>query len=366
MASSEKIFDELNIQLLNAMELFHYASKFRDSRFVIVLSESSQIIHLIDDFRVLLSSQISFCIVCHSKSGLRETIEQMHHRGLELEHHSLSYQGEILSKDVLVEMFSPKVFALDISDEKLLQAGIDLARHWKASRVVFLSENNGIEVNNRVKSHLSCTELQGVIEAASQCSFPKDMLSLMLRSCLNENLEFSVLRSERGQLFQELFTHIGTGTLISATHESKVRQATELDVLNIFRLLRPEVGSGSILQIDEDYVASHISSFYVYTVNGAIVAAAMLKAYGEDCELAKFCTLPRYQGKGKARVLAEKLIIESKKQHKRSVFSLSTSEAMWHLFESLGMKEVERDSLPESWKQQYDLSRPSKAFSILL
>jgi N-acetylglutamate synthase-like GNAT family acetyltransferase len=34
---------------------------------------------------------------------------------------------------------------------------------------------------------------------------------------------------------------------------------------------------------------------------------------------------------------------------------------MWEFFQYLGFQPVEREALPETWRQGYDLSRPSRA-----
>ena len=73
-------------------------------------------------------------------------------------------------------------------------------------------------------------------------------------------------------------------------------------------------------------------------------------------------TLPRYRGKGRARELARHLEQEAREAGVERLFALSTDERMWGFFLSLGFSETPREQLPEAWRTQYDLNRPSHAF----
>jgi amino-acid N-acetyltransferase len=202
-----------------------------------------------------------------------------------------------------------------------------------------------------------------LIDSQVETQAPGDILDLILKHS-RKKLEFSILNAERGSLFQEIFTHEGCGTLVTETYENIIRPAERKDILSIRRLLAPSVAQGHVLDIDEDEVARQVDSFYVYTINSSVVAAAVLKSHGKHSELGKFCTLPRFQGKGRARELAKYMIDAAKAAGQESVFALSTNPAMWKLFRSLEMKEVDRRTLPESWAANYDFSRPSKAFLL--
>ena len=132
--------------------------------------------------------------------------------------------------------------------------------------------------------------------------------------------------------------------------------------MDISLLMKPYVDSGSILPVSEEELSEVINDYYVYTVNNSIVAAAVLKDYGETSELAKFCTLPRYQGKGRARELAEKMIEQANGAHKQFIFALTIEPKMFEFFLNLGFEKCDRNILPEGWKSQYDMNRPSTAF----
>jgi amino-acid N-acetyltransferase len=128
--------------------------------------------------------------------------------------------------------------------------------------------------------------------------------------------------------------------------------------------MKPYIQSGTILPVTEDDIAKEVQDYYVYSVNNSIVATAKLNHYDSAVELAKFCTLPRYQGKGRARELAQKMIQYAKEAGKEMIFALTIEPKMVEFFKSLGFEECDRSSLPESWQKQYDMERSSKAFKI--
>jgi N-acetylglutamate synthase-like GNAT family acetyltransferase len=96
------------------------------------------------------------------------------------------------------------------------------------------------------------------------------------------------------------------------------------------------------------------------------VCAAALRSYGDSVELAKLCTLPRFQARGRARALVLALVEEARKQGKRMIFALTVQPYVGEFFERLGFKPIERELLPEQWRQGYDFSRPSKAYNMQL
>jgi amino-acid N-acetyltransferase len=112
----------------------------------------------------------------------------------------------------------------------------------------------------------------------------------------------------------------------------------------------------------EEALLSVIRSFTVYSVNGQIVAAAALITYGDSCELAKLCTLPRFQARGRARALVRAILESAKESGMRSVFALTVHSYVGEFFERLGFKAVPREELPEEWRAGYDFSRDSKAY----
>ena len=350
-------------RLLEANELFYYAWKFRDSKLLIALAEKNSITKIIDDLRVLQSSKINFNIVCEASTQTEEIANRLTNRGLPIDYYT-NFKS--------VEKSNPAIYSFNNKEySNLINYTFGISKQLKADRIFYLSKHSGIQIKQELKSYLSFDEVKKLIESNQDIHFPKEILE----NCLSkensiENTELSLLKCERGSLFQEIFSHEGSGTLITDKYSIDIRQAEENDIISIHRMLKPSIDAGWVLDVNEDQIAKLIKQFYVYTINTKVVAAAMIQDYTENnikaVELAKFCTIPRFQGRGGARRLANRLIQEAKKTNKSYVFSLSTNQAMWNLFNSLGMTETERKKLPKKWLENYDLTRPSKAFKLML
>jgi N-acetylglutamate synthase-like GNAT family acetyltransferase len=92
----------------------------------------------------------------------------------------------------------------------------------------------------------------------------------------------------------------------------------------------------------------------------------MLKEFNGAYEIARVTTLPRYQNKGRARVLLQHLVEIARSENKEYVFSVSIEPVMWRFLENLDFCEAAREKLPQAWLAGYDLSRPSKAYKLNL
>ena len=245
---------------------------------------------------------------------------------------------------------------------ELLQQSDLIADLANADRVFLLSRNPGLVVDHKLLSHCSSEELKEILKNKRNCNISLEILDYLAQQERVKKREYALLSGGSGELFTEVFTHRGSGTLFTNVYSNLIRRAELSDVLEIFRLMKPYLDSGAMRPITEDEVAASINNYQVYIVNDSIVASAQLVRYGMAGEIAKFATLPRYQGKGRARELAKSLMRTAQEQEMEFVFSLSSSKKMWRFFDSLGFKEIPREKLPEEWKAQYDFTRISKAF----
>ncbi|MCB0353809.1 MAG: GNAT family N-acetyltransferase, partial [Bdellovibrionales bacterium] len=238
----------------------------------------------------------------------------------------------------------------------------ELSRQLGARRTILVSPYPGLMLGEHLSSHPTEQDIRKALHEDTPCNVSRRLLELIVAELSEAETEIILLGDAPGDLYQEIFTHRGCGTLFTHSYPNVIRTAKLSDTHQIALLLRPTVQNASVLPVSEDQIAEHISQFSVYTVNSQIVALAKLTPYGSAVELGKFATLPRYQGKGRARELALYLLEKAKRKSFRSVFALSMNPVMWKFFEHLGFSETSRDKLPEEWSKQYDHSRPSKAF----
>lgn len=370
--------DELiETQMLNALEVFHYESKFRNKLFSIVIEEQINIKDIITDLRVIHASDIGLIIFCHNNPSLKSELELWTERGTKfkllyddvnspLSSRKINEIKRLITQNIIpVIAFDKKLKHQLFADRSTIDTKVlDISEAINSCKVFFLSDFRGLVINGRFHSNPNSLQIKEFLSNPETINIGAERLQFIQTQNIDRGIEIILLEGKSGSLFKEIFTHRGAGTLFTQDYPNDVRKGELKDVTDISLLMKPYVSSGEILPISEDEIAQSIDNFFVFTINGAIVACSKIVDYGEFAELGKFCTLPRFQGKGRARKLAQRLLEEAKTLNKKYVFALSIEPKMWQFFESLGFYEIPRESLPESWKQNYNFNRPSKALKF--
>jgi amino-acid N-acetyltransferase len=314
-------------------------------------------------------------VICQDSGDLDNALEVWKSRGNPLRHFSPRGQ-EVLDeqdrRDLEEVSRAGGVPVIGIKGEsssysrRLDDLAMKIASYLTVDKVFFLSRHEGLVIDKTFISHLTTQEARSYLDSSSEINIGFKRFSFFIEQNIAIGSEIVMLRGESGCLFQEIFTHRGKGTMIANEYPNIIRRGELSDVMDICLMIKPYLQSGVILPVSEDQIARDVDAFYVYTVNNFIVAISKLTDYGPAFELAKFCTLPRYQGKGRARELAEKMIQLARKSQKKYIFSLSVEPKMFEFFLSLGFAECDRSDLPRDWKANYDMNRTSRAFKLMI
>ena len=370
------VHNPLEVQMLTALELFHYAYRFRGHLFVLSFDPDVDFEETITDLRVLESTYINVVLVLPYTETLREKLEAWNSRGsryvcFDVEAGSVDIAGlELQLRNALslnqMPVISVKMDNCDNDSEHIVQdqLSFELSGKLNVDKLFFLTSKSGLQVRNKFYSHPTPDEIEIILKNPATINIGVNRLEAICSERKKYGFEVVLLGCESGALFEEIFTHRGRGTLLSDRYPNLIRRGSPADAKEIALLIKAHVAEEVILPISEDEIYSQIENFFVYTVNGAIVACAKLSDYGEWAEVAKFCTLPRYQRKGRAHELAKAMIDTAREDGKAGIFALSVVPKMWEFFKNLGFREIDRDSLPSEWKARYDFSRPSRAFRL--
>jgi N-acetylglutamate synthase-like GNAT family acetyltransferase len=363
-------------KMLGALELFYYSYRFRRSLFVLLFDEAVGIDNVLTDLRVLHSSQIRVALFCWHAKTVAQEVELWNQRGGSYRYFQAQVQpledSELMSGvSTCLEQGVTPVIGIDPASTSnrrvsMIEQGAAFADDLEADKLFYLSEYSGLEVDSIFHSHPLPEEIEGFLTEGLSINIGRELLELLNQQQKNLGLEIVLLDGKSGSLFQEIFTHRGKGTLFSSNYPNVMRPARLSDVEDVCILMRPYMHEGTVLPVSDEEIGDDIESFYVYTVNEAVVASARLKSYGDYAELGKFCTLPRYQGRGRARQLARHLIEVAREQGRTHLFALSTLPRMWVFFSKLGFEPCERENLPEEWARHYDFDRPSRALLLKL
>ncbi len=361
----------IDSQLLSTLELLHYSRRFENSLFSFNFRDPEHCAALLMDLRVVLAARIKQVLFCPLDTKLTKTLALWRKCG----------DRFVVIKPTEQELFSDVVRAR-ISDE--LQAGnapvvavpvtaaarrheveqrsMELAVSLGARKIFFPGSEAGLTVDGVLKGYPTNQQIRDAISSGAVLNISPERLEFLIAQQEQYGVDIVLVQARRGAIFEEVFTHGGSGTLFTKEYPNVLRAAKEEDVRDIMALLQPYVAEGFLKAVTEEELLTTIRAFMVYSVNGQIVCAATLRDFGDSCELAKLCTLPRFQARGRARALVRALLEQAQKKGKRSVFALTVQSYVGDFFEKLGFAPVDRRELPEEWKNGYDFTRPSKAY----
>ncbi|NLF25849.1 MAG: GNAT family N-acetyltransferase [Deltaproteobacteria bacterium] len=359
-------------QMLDAIEFFHYSQRFKNKLFTFLLGRAEYLREVLMDLRVLQSSHINALLCCRESRGLKQVLKEWLPRGYLFEH--ISFQSSDWESAVRASLQAERmpVLVFHGNEDKVFppsrfhSEALNAAHALSSYKVFFLSKRRGLVVDNRFKSHPSPAEISEYLDSPHQINIGPEALSFFHKQLAASSVDLVLTEARHGALFQEIFTHSGSGTLFSIHHQDACRAAVLSDVRDISLLMTPYIQSGAVLPVSEDQIASEIENYHLAVVNGQIVATAKLSTYGESAEIAKLCTLPRYRGRGRARELVQQIAESARRTGKKSLFALTIDPKVAFLFKGLGFVESDRRDLPEAWQKNYDFSRPSRAFVLKL
>ncbi len=361
----------IDSQLLSTLELLHYSRRFENSLFSFYFQNSHYCSTLLMDLRVLLAARIKQVLFCPIDSKLTKTLALWRKCGdrfvviktTEEELLSGKLQARIAEElsagnaPVVAIPTDAAIVARDV-ETKIMEISVGLG----ARKVFFLGKEQGLTVDGVCKGYPTNQQIRDAISSGAVLNISTERLQFLVEQQERYGVDIVLVEARRGAIFEEVFTHGGAGTLLTREYPNVLRVAKEEDVRDIMALLQPYVAEGFLKSVTEEELLAIIRSFMVYSVNGQIVCAATLRDFGDSCELAKLCTLPRFQARGRARALVRALLEQAQKKGKRSVFALTVQSYVGEFFEKLGFVSVDRQELPEDWKIGYDFSRPSKAY----
>ncbi|MGQ9660106.1 MAG: amino-acid N-acetyltransferase [Thermochromatium sp.] len=232
-----------------------------------------------------------------------------------------------------------------------------------ADKLIFLTEICDTGLCPPLAPNLLASEVEALLAA--------ETLPDELATCLRAGAEACrqgirrvhlVERSTPGALLRELFTHDGSGILISAEPYEELRPARIDDVTGILELLRPLEERGILVRRSRERLETEIDRFYLTERDGLITACAALYPYPDEgmAELACLAVHPDYRGEHRGDRLLRHLAELARAQGIRQLFVLTTQAAHW--FQERGFKPAGLEALPMEKRALYNFQRNSKVF----
>ncbi|MCS6243248.1 MAG: amino-acid N-acetyltransferase [Opitutus sp.] len=237
----------------------------------------------------------------------------------------------------------------------------EVAEALKASKVIYLTPQAGLEINGEVKRDIAVDTLRALIkdhpEQINDQSRSKAMYAIRAIETGVPRVHIVDGRTFDG-LINEIFSSEGVGSLIYANDYQQIRKATKRDVRFLYNLTRHGVKREELLHRTQLAIEKNIDQFYVYEIDENIIACVTLYTYPDKPQLAEIGSLyvlPFYHNRGVGRKMVDFACMRAKEKSVTTIVALSTQS--YSFFTSaLGFAETEKTVLPEIRLKAYEES----------
>ena len=232
-----------------------------------------------------------------------------------------------------------------------------------AEKLILMGEDEGLpsaSEDSSVISQITTAELTTLID---ELSGEHEMHAQASLTAVKAGINRAHLLSYKidGALLQELFTHEGAGTLITADDYELLRQANTEDVAGILELLRPLEEQGILVRRSREVLETEIHRFKVIELDGMVIACAAIYPYSSDlAELACVAVRAEYRSGQRGDRLLSAISSQAKANNIHRIFVLTTRTAHW--FIERGFIEADISALPQERQSMYNFQRNSKIF----
>ncbi|MCQ2584916.1 MAG: amino-acid N-acetyltransferase [Treponema sp.] len=249
----------------------------------------------------------------------------------------------------------------------------NIATSLKADKLFFVMDNKEINSDSyNIPEGFALSEAGDVpamtLEEVSQFlkanerSLVTRLLELAKNACEKGVTRVHILNGNLdGVLPCEIFSDLGSGTMIYTSDYGGIRQMTTGDVPRVLGLMRPFFENGKLLPRTENQLLEKVDDYIVYEFDGGIRACAALHKYPDgQGEIAAVAVDENFKHMGIGEKMVKYLCQAAKARDVKSVFILTTQAGDW--FQSLGFKADSVESLPPERRAKWTPERNSKVF----
>lgn len=266
----------------------------------------------------------------------------------------------LISADIIPVLqpigYGPEGRALRINSD-LLAAEVAEALH--ASKVVYLSHQPGLVIDNELRRDISVETLRQILATAphaiAEAGRSKAIHAVKAIETGTPRVHLIDGRVYDA-LLNEIFSSDGVGTLVYGNDYQQIRKATRRDVRFIYSLTRTAVKREELIHRTQQAIEKNIDQFYVFEIDENIIACVTLTFYPdkpETAEIGSLYVLPFHHKRGIGRKMIEFACLRAKERGASTVIALSTQSATF--FTSVcGFEEADKSVLPKSRLKLYE------------
>ena len=265
--------------------------------------------------------------------------------------HPYNISSMLLAKQVAMNLKADKLFFMMFNEEITVQ-------NYSIPEGLSLSETGNIPA-------MDLEEVERFLEANNTAGNEiKNVMKASQEACRAGVTRVHILNGNKdGVLPCEIFSGLGSGTMIYTGGYGKVRAMEQTDIPSVLSIMHPFVESGKLLPRTEEQLAADLQDYIVFELDGGIHACAALHFYSDgQAEIAAVAVDENYAHMGIGPNLMDNLIEQATQADASSIFIMTTQTADW--FEQLGFEEDVIDSLPQERQKLWTPQRNSKVYRL--
>ena len=265
--------------------------------------------------------------------------------------HPYNISSMLLAKQVAMNLKADKLFFMMFNEE------INAERYYIPEGLA-LSENGNIpamdldEVDKFLGNNASAgSDIKNLLKAAKEACHA----GVTRVHIVDGNID--------GVLPCEIFSGLGSGTMIYSGGYGRVRKMEQTDIPSVLSIMRPFVESGKLLTRSEEQISATLEDYIVFELDGGVHACAALHFYPDgQAEIAAVAVDENYAHMGIGPKLMDNLIEQAVQAQAKSIFIMTTQTADW--FEQLGFEESDLSTIPEERRKLWNSRRGSKVYRL--
>ncbi len=255
--------------------------------------------------------------------------------------------------------YSPtgEVFNLAMED-----AAVATATGLRAEKLVFFSDAPVEDKEGELLPELTAQEAAELLARGNRLTADTRLYLAHAVEAVRGGVQRAHVISRKlpGALLIELFTHEGSGTMITADKVVKLRPAAIDDAGGILKLIEPLEEDGTLVRRGRELLEREIARFAVIEHDGVIVGCAALYPFlgARAGELACLAVRPDHRDEGYGERLLRHVEVQARARRMKKLFVLTTRATHW--FIERGFAEATVTALPKEKKELYNYQRRSK------
>lgn len=249
-----------------------------------------------------------------------------------------------------------------------------LSRELQAAKLFFVTEFGGIfKKEYKTPDNITISE-EGLLSrlnlheaeeflklnAGDEQKSGLEVVALALEACRGGvNRAHIVDGRIEGVILEEIFSNLGSGTMIYSNQYENIRSMEPGDTPQVLRLMQPFFEKGLLLPRSEQDMLADCGDYVLYEVDGTIHGCGALHIHPQgQGEVAGIAVDNKYAHLGIGNKIVAFLLEKARRLGLTRIFALTTQASDWFL--QLGFEQGEVKELPEKKRELYDRSRNSR------